>query len=279
MTVPTERAIQVAEHEAPAVPAGVRPVTRHARRALRQSPAIIRRYRPDDRDAIREICCRTAFRNRGAAAVFRDTDLFADFFTRYYTDVEPESAWVAEQDGRVVAAVAGCVQTRRQVRAMTRRIVPSVLARLLWRASRGRYRADPQSRAFLRWLFLKSWREAPTLPAEADAAHYHCNVLPEGYGQRLYTRLGLVFLDDVKSRGVSHVAGRFFERRRAPGPHSIIEAYLRDHPDVTALVAERSSDFGRDVLGTDADLVNRLFVFRVGDLERLLEWMAERYNL
>lgn len=259
----------------------VRSAERRARR-LRREPAattIIRPYQPGDRAAVREICCRTAFRNRGAASVFRDTDLFADYFTRYYTDVEPESAWVAERDGRVVAYLTGCLETRRFVRVMARRIVPPVLARALWRAATGRYRRDPRSRALLRWLFLKSWREAPSLPAEASAAHHHCNILPEGYGHRLFTRLGIVFLDALETRGVSHVSGRFFEHRRAPGPHSIIEAYLREHPTAVALVAERPTDFGPDVMGTHADLVNRVFVFRLGELRRLFVWMAERYNL
>ena len=55
--------------------------------------ATIRPYRPADRETVREICRRTAYRNLGYAAVFEDGELFADYWTRYYTDFEPESAW------------------------------------------------------------------------------------------------------------------------------------------------------------------------------------------
>jgi len=34
--------------------------------------------------------------------LFTDRQLFADFFTRYYTDCEPENCVVAEADGKIV---------------------------------------------------------------------------------------------------------------------------------------------------------------------------------
>jgi hypothetical protein len=240
--------------------------------------AIIRPYRPADRAAVRAICCRTAFRNRGAAAVTRDDELFADYWTRYYTDHEPESLLVAEVEGRVVAYLSGCVHTRRYVRTMGRRIVPGVMVRLAWRRARGSDRGAPRSRAFLRWLVRDSWREAPSLPAEAEAAHYHCNVLPEGYGQRLYSRLGLAFLATLERRGVARVGGRLFERRQGPGPHRMVEGFLREHPSVRVLVAERPTRLGA-VLGMSGDFVTRAVVLDVADLRRFLAWMADRYGL
>jgi len=161
---------------------------------------------------------------------------------------------------------------------MGRRIVPGVMARLAWRWASGRYRASPPHCAFLRWLLLTSWREAPSLPAEAEAAHYHCNVLPEGYGQRLYSRLALTFLDHLERQGIARVGGRLFERRSGPGPHRIVESFLREHPEVQVLVAERPTTLGA-VLGMQGEFVNRAVVLGVADLRRLLAWMAERYRL
>ena len=56
--------------------------------------AEIRAYRPEDRDAVRAICCLTAFRNLGAAAMLDDAELFADYWSGYYTDHEPASCLV-----------------------------------------------------------------------------------------------------------------------------------------------------------------------------------------
>ena len=55
----------------------------------------IRPYSPTDRQAVRNICCDTGFMGSAIDPVYRDRDAFADFFTRYYTDLEPENALVA----------------------------------------------------------------------------------------------------------------------------------------------------------------------------------------
>ena len=147
--------------------------------------AVIRQYEPSDREAVREISCVTAFRNLGAQSIFEhaeDRELFADYWSRYYTDFEPESVWVAEQAGTVVGYLFGCVDSSRFVRTMARRIVPKIVVRLLWRFVLGKYRQG-RSRLFVKWLLLKSWREAPALPLKTYPAHFHCNILLEGYNQ------------------------------------------------------------------------------------------------
>src|SRR5258708_37278234 len=44
---------------------------------------------------------------------WRDRESFADMFTGYYTDREPESAFVVEADGEVAGYLLGCVDTHR----------------------------------------------------------------------------------------------------------------------------------------------------------------------
>ena len=73
----------------------------------RRAEGVIRPYRAEDREAVRQICRTTAYRNRGSDAVFEDGEVFADYWTRYYTDYEPESCLIVEEDGEVVAPKAG----------------------------------------------------------------------------------------------------------------------------------------------------------------------------
>jgi len=240
--------------------------------------ATIRPYRPADREAVREICRRTAYRNLGYAAVFEDGELFADYWTRYYTDFEPESAWVAEQDGRVVAYLLGCVDTRRHIRVMARRVVPPILARVVWRWTGGQYR-QPVTHRFLRWLVLKSWREAPHIPLETFPAHYHCNVVPEGYRQNLYTRLALGFVDHLLRRGCRGIHGVIIEPKGRGVYQRMLERVSREHPEWFKFTSEKPTDFFRDVLGMPEPMVNRAYGFAVEDYRRLKEWMAERYHL
>lgn len=94
---------------------------------------IVRPYEPRDRAAVREICCDTADAGEPVERYFPDREVFADLLTRYYTDIAPEFSWVAEQDGRVVGYLLGCVDSRKFVRAMVWRIVPRALVRALGR--------------------------------------------------------------------------------------------------------------------------------------------------
>lgn len=78
-------------------------------------PVAIRPYMPSDRDAIRRICFDTGFMGGSASFYWRDFPSFADIWTSYYTDQEPESTFVAEREGRVVGYLTGCVDTARSV--------------------------------------------------------------------------------------------------------------------------------------------------------------------
>jgi len=66
------------------------------------SHRLVRKYRPEDRDAVRWICCQTGMLGHPIDPVFQDRELFADYLTSYYTDMEPESCFVVEHRGKVV---------------------------------------------------------------------------------------------------------------------------------------------------------------------------------
>ena len=68
---------------------------------------IIRNYQSRDRAAVRRLCCETGFLGKPIDPVFEDRELFADYLTAYYTDVEPEAAFVLEQGGTVKGYLLG----------------------------------------------------------------------------------------------------------------------------------------------------------------------------
>ena len=70
----------------------------------------IRPYSHGDRESIRHICCETGFSGDPVDLLFQDRDVFADFLTRYYTDWEPESTFILEDDGQVVGYLTGCLR-------------------------------------------------------------------------------------------------------------------------------------------------------------------------
>src|ERR1700748_3708800 len=68
---------------------------------------VVRPYQPRDRAILRDICADTGFLGQPIDPVFEDRELFADYLTAYYTDVEPESTFVTEWGGEVKGYIMG----------------------------------------------------------------------------------------------------------------------------------------------------------------------------
>jgi hypothetical protein len=73
----------------------------------------IRPYRAEDRARVREIAYATGYMGESPAWYWRDAESFAEIWTGWYTDHEPESTFVADDGGDVVGYLAGCVDTAR----------------------------------------------------------------------------------------------------------------------------------------------------------------------
>ncbi len=181
---------------------------------------LIRHYDVRDRAAIRHICCETADRGKPVEPFFHDRELFADLLTSYYTDYEPQSAWVAECSGQVIGYVTGCLDSQRYRRITAWRIVPKAMWDV---AQRGSLWSAPSVR--LLWAGFQTWlrggfrirhflRDYP--------AHLHIN-LQEGFrGQQVGRQLLERFVEQVRDagrpgvhasvRGDNPASCRFFER-------------------------------------------------------------------
>jgi ribosomal protein S18 acetylase RimI-like enzyme len=135
---------------------------------------LIRGYRPEDRPLLRDICADTGFLGKPIDPVFEDRELFADYLTRYYTDIEPESTLVCEYNGKVMGYLMGCRFPKKKAR-FERRLIPSLAARGLWRYFMRPYNAD--TRKYVRWILTKAREQNPYTPP--NIPHMHFNLRPE----------------------------------------------------------------------------------------------------
>ena len=182
---------------------------------------IIRPYAAGDRAALRRICCDTADAGRRVEAFFDDRELIADLLTNYYTDFEPESAWVAEQAGEVVGYLTGCRDTGRFRRIMFGRIAPQALFKAFWR---GTWWAA-STRRLIRCNLPTWWRLLGhrAIPLAGYPAHLHINLRPGMQGQGIGRQLINQFLAQLRAAGIPgvHLSARednmaalaFFEKR------------------------------------------------------------------
>jgi GNAT superfamily N-acetyltransferase len=166
------------------------------------SEAHIRRYRPEDRAAVRQICCDTGLMGDTIDPHFGSPELFADYWMNYYTDFEPESAFVAELDGKVIGYLVGCVDTSIQQETQSDIIVPKIRRRLLMFG----YKIDRRFFSFV-WRYLRSmWRGEFVEESITDyPAHLHMNIAEgyrsQGLGSRLLSEY-FEYLRQNKVRGV-----------------------------------------------------------------------------
>jgi ribosomal protein S18 acetylase RimI-like enzyme len=165
-------------------------------------PAIIRQYRPADREVVREISWNTADQGRTVDLYFRDHEAVADVLTRYYTDWEPGALWVAECDGAVVGYLTGCLDTRRANRVIVRKVIPRALGGAirrgaLWRAQTWRLLVALAGTALL--------GGTPKVDVKKYPAHFHVNLRQGFRGRRLGRRLVERFRRQVQERGLAGV--------------------------------------------------------------------------
>lgn len=158
---------------------------------------------------MRRLCCETGYLGKPIDPVFEDRQLFADYLTSYYTDIEPESCFILEQGGEVKGYLLG---SRRPFRQQVHSL--SLNLRLFVRAAL-RYRGyGPATRQFIGWILRNSWREVPAAPRRT--AHFHFNVLPEAQSVAGTIALMNRYLDYLRARGEKAVFGQMvtFESRR-----------------------------------------------------------------
>src|SRR4028119_833664 len=80
----------------------------------RENNITIRKFEKRDREIVRRLCCDTGFLGEPIDPVFEDRELFADYLTAYYTDWEPESAFVLLVNGDIRGYLLGSRRPLRQ---------------------------------------------------------------------------------------------------------------------------------------------------------------------
>ena len=169
----------------------------------------IRKFQPADRARVRELCCETGFLGNPIDPVFEDRELFADYLTAYYTDWEPESAFVLLVNGEIRGYLMGSRQPfRQQCYAFYQNIS------LFLRGVLHYPRYNAASKKFVQWILRTAWREVPAAPRRT--AHFHINLLADARQVATTRALMDSYLKYLHEHGEKRVYGQMvvFEDRR-----------------------------------------------------------------
>jgi len=169
----------------------------------------IRKFQPADRQRVRELCCETGFLGNPIDPIFEDRELFADYLTAYYTDWEPESAFVLVVNGDIRGYLLGSrLAFRQQCYAFYQNIS------LFLRGIVHYPRYNTASRKFVKWILRTAWREVPAAPRRT--AHFHINLLADARQVATTRALMDSYLIYLHACGERRVYGQMvvFEDRR-----------------------------------------------------------------
>jgi hypothetical protein len=170
---------------------------------------VVRRYTRDDRAAVRQICCDTGFLGRAIDPIFEDRDLFADFFTDYYLQHEPDAAFVVTVDNSVVGFLLGCrYPFRHQLFSAVQGLRLAAKALLRYR----RYKSE--TKYYLWWILRNARREVP--PSPRWIGHFHVNFLPQVKSIAAFREILERFLRFLADQNVTQISAQMvtFDDRR-----------------------------------------------------------------
>ena len=208
----------------------------------------IRQYKKEDRESVRKICSETGFVGNRIERVFADRELWADALTSYYTDWEPESIYILENDqGKVVGYVFGCMDSRMEllfIRSLSLKFVLRLLSKYLF--------YDKNSRKFARYLLFHSRFEVPQCPRHF--AHFHINILEPYRNQKDGTKLMLAFLKHLQDNNIKGVYCQTFDYEGAKAINFFKKFGMREYDRV------KSKMWSGYVKG-DCDLVTLVYEF------------------
>ena len=162
----------------------------------------VRRYRDSDEAAMREICMRTGAAGGDARAMYRDQDLLPDIFAIPYAVLEPEFAFVADDDGRAVGYIVGTPDTPRFVERFREQWLPRVAHLHIPPTGEVDLDADPDG-SMATVLHNPQWMLEPGLAAYP--AHLHIDLLPQAQGRGAGRALMTTFLAALNAAGADAV--------------------------------------------------------------------------
>ncbi len=169
------------------------------------SPSIlIRTFKTSDRATVRRISCETSFLEHSRHSIIDDDEILADILTRYFTDYEPESCFVAEINGEIHGYIIGAVNEEKMLRIFYRKVFPLIFLKAIFR---GFFFKWKHWRLF--FSYLNGFRKQefghhinlnPLFPSVL-----HINIDPPFRGKSIGKDLIQCFLNYLKQQGTSGV--------------------------------------------------------------------------
>lgn len=174
---------------------------------------IIRKYQAQDRQAIRKLCCDTAYFGDPCEEFFPDRELLADLIMNYYTDYEPEHTWVAEYRDDIIGYLCAGISEARYNYLVTLKVLPFSFLKAFARRKIWDIRTSRLIKYNVRSFFTK---EVVLKKADCKkySVHIHQNIKQGFRGKGIGSELVEAMLKEIKDKASGI---RFRALRQKPG--------------------------------------------------------------
>ncbi len=175
----------------------------------------IRPYEQGDRLALRTLCCDVADRGGPIENFFPDRDVAADLLTKYYSDYEPWSSFVAVCDGRLVGYVNGCLDNRRYGLVQFWLLFPALLVKAFKRGVFFKPEVHQLLKGVLKnWRRLLVWRKGSF---HSHQGHLHIGIAGDFRGQQIGRQLVNTLVDHASKAGIFQLAASVHDGNKPAG--------------------------------------------------------------
>jgi len=162
----------------------------------------IRPFVVEDTKAVLQIVADTAFFGEPVENFLEDRHLFCDVFYRYYTTFQSKNCWVAMSNQNIVGFLAGCLETKTQVRRWVYSILPTVLKKM----AQNKYRIGPLTWRYLFGLIrMQFMEESHGVDLSVYPAHLHINVETNWRGRGIGEKLLKRYIEQLSQEHISGV--------------------------------------------------------------------------
>ena len=180
---------------------------------------IVRKYKKEDRPFVRRIVYDTAAIGESAEFFFEDREILADFLSKYFTDYEPQSCFVAVSNEKIIGYLFGAKDSTPMKVIYTLWIFPQVFVKSI---IRGTF-LKKKNFIFLFLSFFALLRGGYNTPSfhKLYPAVLHINLKADFRGESVGAKLMRAYFNylyEEKVRGVhlrtmSARAGGFFDNQ------------------------------------------------------------------
>lgn len=169
---------------------------------MKDPELVVRKYKDEDKENVREICWNTAFSGKSGDLFFDDKELLVDFCCDYYTHYEKGSTFVAEVGKKIVGYLFGCKNTKGYNKIISMKIAPRIIGNILM----FRYKMGRKTLQFFFTVVKDSIRYGlPKRPYEEYPAHLHINVQEEWRGYGIGKKLMNKYFEYLVNNSISKI--------------------------------------------------------------------------